>query len=65
MDDQYDHGPVILQKSCPVLDSDDASSLQRRVFDLECELLPESIRLLASKKVRFSGDGRRVTFGDD
>jgi phosphoribosylglycinamide formyltransferase 1 len=43
VDDEYDHGPILLQRACPVLDDDTPESLQRRVFDLECEVLPEAI----------------------
>jgi phosphoribosylglycinamide formyltransferase-1 len=46
VDNQYDHGPIILQKTCEVLKEDTADSLQRRVFSLECEALPEAIRQL-------------------
>ena len=46
VDNQYDHGPIILQKTCEVLKEDTAESLQQRVFSLECEALPEAIRLL-------------------
>jgi len=46
VDNQYDHGPIILQKTCEVLKDDTAESLQRRVFSLECEALPEAIRQL-------------------
>jgi phosphoribosylglycinamide formyltransferase-1 len=46
VDNQYDHGPIILQKTCEVLKEDTAESLQQRVFALECEALPEAIRQL-------------------
>ncbi|MFY7877130.1 MAG: hypothetical protein ACOVQM_16870 [Pirellula sp.] len=36
----------MLQKTCEVLKEDTAESLQQRVFSLECEALPEAIRLL-------------------
>lgn len=60
VDDHYDHGPVILQRSCPVLDDDTAESLQQRVFGLECEALPETLRWIAQNRIRISADGRRV-----
>lgn len=44
VDNQYDHGPIILQRTCEVLKDDTAESLQRRVFSLECEALPDAIR---------------------
>ena len=36
-DNQYDHGPVILQRAVPVLDDDTADTLAARVFEAECE----------------------------
>jgi len=57
-DNQYDHGPVILQKAVPVLDDDTPDSLQKRVFQAECEAYPEAIRLIAEGRVVI--DGRRV-----
>lgn len=47
VDNEYDHGPIILQRACEVLPDDTPESLQRRVFALECEALPEAIRQYA------------------
>jgi phosphoribosylglycinamide formyltransferase-1 len=58
VDNQYDHGPVILQKTVPVLDDDTPQTLAARVFEAECEAYPEALRLLASGKVTV--EGRRV-----
>ena len=49
VDNQYDHGPILLQRTCEVLDGDTPESLQRRVFELEREALPEAIAKLARK----------------
>ena len=57
---EYDAGPIILQKVVPVLDDDDADSLQTRVFSSECEAFPEAIRMFASGGL--SVDGGRVRF---
>jgi phosphoribosylglycinamide formyltransferase-1 len=43
-DDTYDTGPVILQKTVPVLDDDTPETLATRVFAAECEAYPEAIR---------------------
>ena len=50
VDNEYDHGPIILQRTCEVLTSDSAESLQRRVFELECQALPEAIRIIAARQ---------------
>ena len=57
-DDQYDHGPVIVQRAVPVHDDDTPETLAARVFEAECEAYPEAIRLIAAGRV--SLDGRRV-----
>lgn len=46
VDNEYDHGPIILQKACEVLPTDSAEDLQKRVFELECQALPEALRQL-------------------
>jgi len=57
-DDQYDHGPIILQGTVPVLDDDTPETLAARVHALERELYPEAIRLWAEGRLRI--EGRRV-----
>lgn len=52
VDNQYDHGPIILQRVVDVRDDDSAESLQRRVFEQECEAYPDAIRLFAEGKLR-------------
>jgi phosphoribosylglycinamide formyltransferase-1 len=47
VDNQYDHGPILLQRACEVLEGDTAETLQKRVFELECEALPEAIARIA------------------
>jgi formyltetrahydrofolate-dependent phosphoribosylglycinamide formyltransferase len=57
-DNQYDHGPIILQRTVPVLDEDTPETLAARVFKEECEAYPEAIRLFAEGRLRI--EGRRV-----
>jgi folate-dependent phosphoribosylglycinamide formyltransferase PurN len=57
-DNQYDQGPIILQRTAPVLDDDTADTLAARVFALECEVYPEAIRLFAERRLKI--EGRRV-----
>jgi len=57
-DNQYDHGPVILQRAVPVLDDDTPDTLAARVFEAECEAYPEAIRRIAAGRVAV--EGRRV-----
>ena len=46
---EYDAGPIIVQRSCPVLEGDDADTLATRVFEQECLAYPQAIRLFAQK----------------
>ena len=55
VDNQYDHGPIVLQKCVPVASDDSAESLARRVFQAECEAYPEVLRLLAADRVTVEG----------
>ena len=57
-DDLYDHGPIILQGTVPVLEDDTPDTLAARVHGLENELYPEAIRLWAEG--RLAVEGRRV-----
>lgn len=58
VDEQVDHGGVILQKSVPVLEGDTPDTLAARVLTVEHEILPESVRLFCAGKLGV--DGRHV-----
>lgn len=58
VDEEYDHGPVVMQKAVPVLDHDTADSLAERVLQTEHELYPTAIRLFAENRVRI--ENRKV-----
>lgn len=50
-DNQYDHGPVILQRRCPVLPTDTPDDLARRVMAEERIAYPQAIELFAQGKL--------------
>ncbi len=52
VDAQYDHGPIILQRCCPVEEGDEVETLAARVFEQECIAYPEAIRLFAEDRLR-------------
>lgn len=58
-DNEYDHGPIILQRRVPVLPGDTPDTLAARVFEQECVAYPEAIQLFAKGRIRFVG-GRVV-----
>jgi formyltetrahydrofolate-dependent phosphoribosylglycinamide formyltransferase len=52
VDNEYDHGAIIAQRSCPVMPDDTADTLAERVGAIERELLPEVISALRTKSGR-------------
>ena len=58
VDEEYDHGPIILQEAVAVREDDDATSLRERVTAAERRLVPEAVRLFAEGRLQI--DARRV-----
>ena len=58
VDEVYDHGPIIAQKSVKVSDSDTPETLQKKVLKVEHKLLPETIRFIESHNIKI--EGKRV-----
>jgi phosphoribosylglycinamide formyltransferase 1 len=58
VDEEVDHGPIILQESVPILSDDTEETLHERVKVLERRLYPQAIRLFASDRLKV--EGRRV-----
>jgi phosphoribosylglycinamide formyltransferase-1 len=49
VDEEYDRGAIVLQRSIPVEENDTPETLAARILTLEHELYPEAIRLFAEK----------------
>ena len=47
VDNVYDNGPVLLQRSCPVLSDDTPETLAARVFQQECLAMPAALWKIA------------------
>lgn len=58
VDEEVDHGPIVVQESLPVLPDDDWDALEARVHEVEHRLLPVAVRALVEGRVVV--DGRRV-----
>ena len=59
VDNQYDHGPIILQRAVAVAENDTPETLARRVFEAECEAYPEALRQFAAGRLSIvSSEGR-------
>lgn len=57
-DNEYDHGPIIIQKAVDVLETDTVDTLAKRVFEAEKVALPEAVRLFSMNLLRV--EGRKV-----
>jgi phosphoribosylglycinamide formyltransferase-1 len=58
VDEEYDHGPIILQETVPVLDGDDADRLAERVLQVEHRCYWRAIESVAQGLLTVTG--RRV-----
>ena len=58
VDEEYDHGPIILQRSVSVEDQDTVETLAARVLAEEHRAYPDAVRLFAEGRLRT--EGRRV-----
>jgi formyltetrahydrofolate-dependent phosphoribosylglycinamide formyltransferase len=59
-DNVYDHGPIIVQHTVPVLEGDSPSTLAARVFEAECQAYPEAIRLFADARLEVTESRVRI-----
>ena len=60
---EYDAGPIIVQKTVPVYFDDTPDEVARRVFETECRAYPEAIRLFAEERLRIDGDRVKILPG--
>lgn len=55
VDEELDHGAIIVQKAVPVLDSDDEHSLAERILEQEHIAYSEAINLVLNREYRIVG----------
>jgi len=60
VDEDLDHGPIVLQKAVPVRDDDTAESLASRILVEEHALYPEAVRLFFEGRLRVEGRVVRI-----
>ncbi len=60
---EYDAGPIVMQKCVPVLDTDTLDALAGRVFEQECRAYPEAIGLFAAGRLKIEGSIVRILPG--
>jgi len=56
----YDSGPIVVQRTCPVEDDDTPDTLAERVFEQECIAYPQAIALFAEGRLQIEGNRVRV-----
>ena len=55
VDEELDHGAIIIQKSVPVLDSDDEQTLAAKILEQEHAAYSEAINLLLHREWKLAG----------
>lgn len=58
VDDGVDSGPVILQRTVPMMEGDTEETLSARILEQEHQAYPEAVRLFAQGRLKV--EGRRV-----
>jgi len=61
VDEELDHGAIVVQKTVPVLDSDDERTLAARILEQEHIAYTEAIRIVLEGKFEIAG--RRLVKG--
>ncbi|MFL6259742.1 MAG: phosphoribosylglycinamide formyltransferase [Thermoanaerobaculia bacterium] len=61
VDEGLDSGPIVVQRTVPVLDGDTAAALSARILEAEHQAYPEALRRLLTEPWTIAG--RRLTFG--
>lgn len=60
VDEEMDHGPIILQQAVEIKENDTAASLAKRIHAVEHSLYPKAIALFCAGKLKQKG--RRVSY---
>ena len=58
VDEDLDHGPIILQQAVPILDEDTEDTLAARILEYEHQIYPQALKLICEDRIRV--EGRRV-----
>ncbi|MFP4144741.1 MAG: phosphoribosylglycinamide formyltransferase [Phycisphaeraceae bacterium] len=57
---EYDRGPILIQRTCPVEEDDTPDTLAARVGEQEHIAYPEAIRLIAQRRVEIAEGRTRI-----
>lgn len=60
VDEDVDHGPILLQGAVPVAPGEDTETIRRRILAVEHRIYPEALRLIAEGRVEVEGRHVRI-----
>lgn len=60
VDEEYDRGPILMQECVRVLDDDTPDTLAARVLEVEHQIYPLALQLLAQDRVRIYQNKTRI-----
>ncbi|MFA5361757.1 MAG: phosphoribosylglycinamide formyltransferase [Candidatus Omnitrophota bacterium] len=60
VDEEMDHGPIILQQTVPIREDDTAETLEKRVHEVEHRLYPQAVKLFVEEKLKVAGRKVRI-----
>jgi phosphoribosylglycinamide formyltransferase-1 len=61
VDEEMDHGPIILQKEVKIEEDDTLESLESKIHKVEHKLYPEAIKLFVEGKLRIEAGKARIS----
>jgi formyltetrahydrofolate-dependent phosphoribosylglycinamide formyltransferase len=60
VDNEYDNGPIIIQRTVPVHEGDTPDTLAQKIFKEECLAYPDAINLFAEGRLKIEGSRVRI-----
>jgi phosphoribosylglycinamide formyltransferase-1 len=61
VDEELDHGPIVLQRAVPVRDDDTVATLSARILEQEHRVYPEAVAIVLNKNFRIEGRRTRIS----
>ncbi len=55
VDEEMDHGPIIIQAAVPAYADDDEATLGARILEMEHRIYPQALQWIAQERVRVAG----------
>lgn len=60
VDEEMDHGPIILQEAVKINEEDTLESLEKKIHQVEHKLYPQAIRLVVEDRLKIEGRKVRI-----